>query len=68
VAPQRCDAEIRLRTSSNIQPGLIACTLFRDPVIAVASPAYLAEYGTPNTPGDLHSQRCLPGFARGELP
>ncbi|MCW3610616.1 LysR family transcriptional regulator [Burkholderia cenocepacia] len=60
--------DVALRASSQIQPGLIARTLFRDPVIAVAAPAYLADHGTPCTQHDLRTHRCLLGFARGELP
>lgn len=60
--------DIALRASSQIQPGLIARTLFRDPMITVASPAYLAEHGTPRSHRDLGRHRCLVGFARGELP
>lgn len=60
--------DVALRASSQIQPGLIARTLFRDPVIAVASPVYLGERGVPRTQRDLRDHRCLPGFARGELP
>ncbi len=60
--------DVALRASSQIQPGLIARTLFRDPMIAVASPAYLADRGAPRTRRDLRNHRCLLGFARGELP
>ncbi len=60
--------DVALRASSQIQPGLIARTLFRDPVIAVASPTYLGAHGIPRTPRDLSDHRCLPGFMRGELP
>ncbi len=60
--------DVALRASSQLQPGLIARTLFRDPMIAVAAPAYLARRGTPRTQGDLRAHRCLLGFARGELP
>jgi DNA-binding transcriptional LysR family regulator len=60
--------DVALRASSQIQPGLIARTLFRDPMIAVASPAYLASRGAPRTSRDLRNHRCLVGFARGELP
>ena len=60
--------DVALRASSQIQPGLIARTLFRDPMIAVAAPAYLADRGTPRTRNDLRTHRCLLGFARGELP
>ncbi len=60
--------DVALRASSQLQPGLIARTLLRDPMIAVAAPAYLAAHGTPRTQGDLRAHRCLLGFARGELP
>ena len=60
--------DVALRASSQLQPGLIARTLSRDPMIAVAAPAYLAAHGTPRTQGDLRAHRCLLGFARGELP
>ena len=60
--------DVALRASSQIQPGLIARTLFRDPMIAVAAPAYLADRGTPRSQRDLRTHRCLLGFARGELP
>ena len=60
--------DVALRASSQIQPGLIARTLFRDPMIAVASPAYLADSGMPRTQRDLRTHRCLLGFAGGELP
>jgi DNA-binding transcriptional LysR family regulator len=60
--------DVALRASSQIQPGLIARTLLRDPMIAVAAPAYLSDHGTPQTQRDLRTHRCLVGFARGELP
>ena len=60
--------DVALRASSQLQPGLVARTLSRDPMIAVAAPAYLAAHGTPRAQGDLRAHRCLLGFARGELP
>ncbi len=60
--------DVALRASSDIQPGLIARTIARHKVIAVASPAYLAENGIPRTVKDLRRHRCLTSFARGELP
>lgn len=59
--------DVALRASSDIQPGLIARTLFRDPMIVVASRSYLEERGVPSTERDLRHHRCLLGFARGEL-
>ena len=59
---------LALRASTDIPPGLIARTIQRDKVIAVASPEYLAKYGTPRSVKDLRKHRCVTGFARGELP
>ncbi|MBB4086969.1 LysR family transcriptional regulator [Sphingomonas carotinifaciens] len=59
--------DVALRASSEIQPGLIARTLFRDPMIAVASRGYLEKRGVPRTQRDIRHHRCLLGFARGEL-
>jgi DNA-binding transcriptional LysR family regulator len=60
--------DVALRASSDLQPGLVARTIARDKVVAVASPAYLAENGTPRSPKDLKNHRCLTNFSRGELP
>lgn len=60
--------DVALRATAEIEPGLIARTIARNRVIAVASPEYLAERGTPRTVKDLRKHRCLTGFARGELP
>jgi len=60
--------DVALRATSQIEPGLVARTLMRASLIAVASPAYLAARGTPVRLGDLRDHRCLMGFARGELP
>jgi DNA-binding transcriptional LysR family regulator len=60
--------DVALRAATSIEPGLVARTLGRTQVIAVASPTYLAEHGTPRRRKDLAAHRCLMGFARGELP
>jgi DNA-binding transcriptional LysR family regulator len=60
--------DVALRASSSFEPGLVARPVARDRVIAVASPRYLAEHGTPQSARDLRSHRCLLGFARGEMP
>jgi DNA-binding transcriptional LysR family regulator len=59
---------IALRAAMALPPGLIARTIQRDKVIAVASPEYLARSGTPRSVKDLRKHRCVTGFARGELP
>lgn len=60
--------DVALRAAGTIEPGLVARTIARHQVIAVASPDYLAAHGTPRTVRDLKKHRCLTGFARGELP
>jgi len=65
---QREGYDLALRASSQLEPGLVGRTVARHQVIAVASPHYLAERGTPRTAKDLKRHRCLTGFARGELP
>jgi DNA-binding transcriptional LysR family regulator len=60
--------DVALRATGEIQPGLVARMIQRDKTIAVASPGYLAEHGTPRSVKDLRRHRCLTGFARGELP
>ncbi|XXX78265.1 LysR family transcriptional regulator [Sorangium sp. So ce134] len=65
---QRGGYDVALRASSAIEPGLVARTLTRMPLLAVASPAYLEARGAPRTRRDLRSHRCMMGFARGELP
>lgn len=65
---QRGGYDVALRASTALEPGLVARTLARSSVAAVASPAYLEAHGTPRTRGDLRRHRCLMAFARGELP
>jgi DNA-binding transcriptional LysR family regulator len=60
--------DVALRASAELEPGLVARTIARSSLVAVASPAYLAEQGEPRKLSDLRRHRCLLGFARGELP
>jgi DNA-binding transcriptional LysR family regulator len=64
---QRDGYDIALR-AGEIETGLIARTLARMVLIAVASPVYLEKHGSPRHVRDLKGHRCLLGFARGELP
>jgi DNA-binding transcriptional LysR family regulator len=59
--------DVALRATYEVQPNCIARTVSRNKVIAVASPAYLAQNGTPRSLKDLRSHRCLTCFARGEF-
>ncbi|UJR86494.1 LysR family transcriptional regulator [Sandaracinus amylolyticus] len=60
--------DVALRAGTISEPGLVSRTLTRMPVIAVASPGYLARSGTPRTRRDLKRHRCLMGFERGDVP
>lgn len=60
--------DIAIRASETFEPGLIARTLQRDAIVAVASPDYLKKHGTPMTRKDLRTHRCMLGFAGGEVP
>ena len=60
--------DLALRASRELEPGLIARTLARDALVAVASPTYLAEHGTPRTTRDLAKHRCLLDFTGDDLP
>lgn len=60
--------DVALRATSAIEPGLVARTVTRHKVIAVASPAYLAAHGIPTSARDLKKHRCLTNLGKGELP
>ncbi|AKV03840.1 Transcriptional regulator, LysR family [Labilithrix luteola] len=60
--------DVALRATEVLEPGLVARTIARTSLVAVASRAYLAEHGEPRRASDLSHHRCLMGFARGELP
>lgn len=60
--------DVALRASVELEAGLVARTIARAPFIAVASPGYLEQHGTPRTVAELARHRCIQGFARGELP
>ena len=65
---QREAFDVALRATDKLEAGLIARTVARTSLVAVASPDYLAKHGTPRRLADLSRHRCLMGFARGELP
>ncbi len=60
--------DVALRASTRLEPGLVAKQISKTELVAVASPTYLAEHGTPTSLADLRGQRCLMMFARGEVP
>jgi DNA-binding transcriptional LysR family regulator len=60
--------DLALRAGTELEPGLVARTVARFSVVAVAAPEYLAANGTPKTARDLRSHRCLLGFTPAGLP
>ncbi|HLV66220.1 MAG TPA: LysR family transcriptional regulator [Polyangiaceae bacterium] len=59
---------LALRAGGALEPGLVARTLVRVPILAVAAPEYLRAHGTPKSARDLRHHRCLLGFTRGVVP
>jgi len=60
--------DLAIRHSNNLPETHVALPLCETRALLVASPAYLAEYGEPGTPQDLHQHQCL-YYPRGvELP
>ena len=60
--------DVAIRASARLEPGLIARKLAASRAIAVATPAYLRDRGTPRIKADLARHRLIVGFARGEVP
>jgi DNA-binding transcriptional LysR family regulator len=60
--------DVALRATSELEAGLVARTVARASIVAVAAPAYLAAHGTPKKARDLRAHQCLVGFMRGGLP
>ncbi|MCX5741312.1 MAG: LysR family transcriptional regulator [Proteobacteria bacterium] len=60
--------DVALRATPQLEPGLVARTLVKSALVAVASPAYLQAHGAPRTTAELAAHRCLMMFQRGEIP
>lgn len=60
--------DVALRAGTQIEPGLVARTLARSRLVAVASPAYLAARGAPRSVDDLRQHRCLMSYGGEQLP
>lgn len=60
--------DVAIRASSKFEPGMIARKLSEGRMVAIASPAYLAQHGHPKTKRDLEDHRLLLHYARGEVP
>src|SRR6202035_5910925 len=54
-------ADMALRLGPLVDSGFGARLLGKAPLLAVASPAYLARRGTPQTPADLAGHDCILG-------
>jgi DNA-binding transcriptional LysR family regulator len=58
IVAGRFDAGIRV--GGQLQKDMVAIRLTPDlPMLAVASPDYLARHGTPRAPADLHGHACI---------
>ncbi|HTJ40877.1 MAG TPA: LysR family transcriptional regulator [Kofleriaceae bacterium] len=60
--------DVALRAGTHFEPGLIARKLADERVLAVASPAYVAQHGAPANRRELARHRLLMGFSKAELP
>lgn len=60
--------DVAIRASTDLPPGVIARTLTRTALLAVASPAYIKARGAPTKPSELLKHACIAGFSRGEHP
>ncbi len=62
------EADVALRSGTPLKEGLIARTVQRYEMLAVASPAYLTAHGVPSEPSDLARHACLVFSADGVAP
>jgi DNA-binding transcriptional LysR family regulator len=60
--------DVAVRATSQLAPGLVMRRLHRDPLVAVASPAYLDARGRPAQVADLAAHDCVVGFDKGDVP
>lgn len=51
--------DVVVRVARQLPGGVVGRRLTTDHIVCVASPAYLAKHGTPETPQDLLRHRCL---------
>lgn len=51
--------DMAIRITNHPDPGLIARKLADSPLVYCCSPAYLAQYGVPQTPAQLKNHRCI---------
>lgn len=60
--------DLALRAGIVREPSLIARTLLKTEILAVASPAYLKEHGEPTRVDDLSRHNCIRRFEGGSRP
>ncbi|MFT5685931.1 MAG: DNA-binding transcriptional LysR family regulator [Myxococcota bacterium] len=60
--------DVALRVGDVTDPALVVRTIANDLRVAVASPRYLAENGTPQRVEDLTAHNCLIGYQSGSTP
>jgi DNA-binding transcriptional LysR family regulator len=59
VDPLEEGVDVTVRIGAMVDSSLIARRISSARIVLVASPAYIAEHGEPETPHDLMSHRCL---------
>jgi DNA-binding transcriptional LysR family regulator len=62
------EVDVALRSGTPLKAGLIARTVQRYEMLAVASPAYVAAHGLPRAPSELTRHACLVFSADGVAP
>lgn len=60
--------DVAIRASTDLAPGLVARSLGKTRLLAVASPDYLASAPALRTVADLARHKCIVGYDRGEHP
>lgn len=60
--------DVALRVGDVDDTSLVVRTIANDLRVAVASPRYLAEHGTPQRPEDLADHSCIIGYQAGSTP
>lgn len=60
--------DVALRAGTHLEPGLVARTVARSKLIALASTDYLSRAGTPRTVRELRKHRLLLSYGRDQVP
>ncbi len=60
--------DLALRTGPIEDTSLVARTVVRNNLVAVASPGYISQHGLPDEPKELANHNCIMGFRAGSVP